>query len=137
MAYAGYGYGGWIPPPPGIQAGYVRLGNASAVMSDAMTDPHSIQLVAAHELGHTFALDECSYCSVTDSVMVLGKTYLNDPTTGPQGPTYCDNQQVLATDIDAEIYGSIRKKSSYELAHAKPRHRTKILLQPKPTRGPN
>jgi len=74
-----------------------RLGAVVVNMNDAMTNSHFIQHIAAHEIGHSFALENCSTCSIPSTVMEAGLVGLNDPTNGATAPTACDSAQVKAT----------------------------------------
>lgn len=84
--------------------------NAFSDISPNVTNCTALTEVMAHEIGHTFGLDDCTSCTGTgQSVMAVGKcatfdsnghciaANYNDTTMGTTGPTSCDNQGVIST----------------------------------------
>jgi hypothetical protein len=66
-----------------------HLDRATMVLNSGTTDPRAMLQTVAHEAGHTFGLDNCSYCPPGTSAMT-GGTGLNDYTSGRDGPSSCD-----------------------------------------------
>ena len=64
-----------------------------------MTSPAAITEVAAHEIGHTFRLDDCNGCALNSTVMESNPTLPAGSTIntliGTPGPTGCDITEVL------------------------------------------
>jgi hypothetical protein len=58
-------------------------------INPGVTDPTALTQAMAHEIGHTFGLDDCTSCADGTSVMTLAKS-LNDTTSGRNGPSACD-----------------------------------------------
>lgn len=48
----------------------------------------------SHEIGHTFGLDDCTYCAAGTSAMTLA-TSMNDNTSGRDNPSACDSLTAL------------------------------------------
>lgn len=94
------------PAPAGLERGQsdgTNRINGVIVVNSATTNCTAITQTLAHELGHTFGLDECGGCAAGSSVMnsipctqqdrrgrCIGANY-NDTTQGQTGPTNCDN----------------------------------------------
>ena len=70
----------------GNSPGFFRVGKAVTRMVNTLTTRAG--WVAAHEIGHTMALDDCKYCTAGPGGTVM--SYVN---TTMAGPTYCDNLQ--------------------------------------------
>jgi hypothetical protein len=93
----------WNANPPGAnagKAGYIEVQNNGTNAVDAeiwsnteTTDPCALAQTAAHEIGHSFGLDECPDCGFASSVMVEGDNGYNSE-NGTYGPTACDNAAV-------------------------------------------
>lgn len=58
-------------------------------INPGVTDLTALTQAMAHEIGHTFALGDCTACAAGTSVMTLA-TSLNDTTSGRNGPSGCD-----------------------------------------------
>jgi hypothetical protein len=72
-----------------------HLFSAAIAINQYITDPAAIAQVVAHELGHTFGLDDCPTCAANSSVMATPDTANSLNTTrGTDGPTPCDNAVV-------------------------------------------
>jgi hypothetical protein len=100
-------------PPAGIRAS-TDMGHAGATVTDAETaiDPSVTNYDAmlesmAHEIGHTFGIDDCTACSLTDSVMAgrPNGTDFNSANGRPTSPTPCDKQAVKAGNYPASTGG--------------------------------
>jgi hypothetical protein len=63
--------------------------SASTTINPGVTDPTALTQAMAHEIGHTFGLDDCTSCAAGTSVMTEA-TSLNDTTSGMNGPSACD-----------------------------------------------
>jgi len=65
-------------------------------LNPGITDILALTQAMAHEIGHTYGLDECDACAAMSSVMTQNAdNNLNDTTTGEVGPTDID---IAATD---------------------------------------
>jgi hypothetical protein len=72
--------------------------NASTSIRNDITNDHYMRHVAAHEIGHSFALGDCYFCSLTTTVMTSATIVFNDPSNGLLGPgPLCDVLQVNNT----------------------------------------
>lgn len=95
----------WNANPPGAnsgKAGYSEVVNngshavhATFWLNTQTTDPCAAAQTAAHEIGHSFGLDECPNCGYASSTMVEGDNGYNSA-NGTYGPTRCDNDKVKA-----------------------------------------
>lgn len=93
-------------PPGGIpnatDRGAVSTSSGSTWLADAIvylnpivTLKAAVTEVVAHELGHTFGLDDCPECFLFDSVMANAPFGINPNRTGrTKNPSNCDNQAV-------------------------------------------
>lgn len=79
--------------------GFWALGGVTQYFTNTITNDHFMQFVAAHEMGHTFALGDCYSCQTDTTVMVSGFNVppFNSPTGGLTAPSACDSAQVTAT----------------------------------------
>src|SRR5262249_44632019 len=75
-------------PRPALIAAVVRI-------VDNLTSTTDIQVAAAHEMGHTFALDDCPRCDNSTHGTVM--SYLNFFLPRAVGPTTCDVQTVTTS----------------------------------------
>jgi hypothetical protein len=66
------------------RSGYVNI-------SPSITDPLALQNAMAHEIGHTYGLDDCIWCAPGSSVM-NGTSGPTDTKTGLPGPSPCDER---------------------------------------------
>ncbi len=116
-------------PTPG--GGLTNIGYGSGITQHATTsvdpelvDPNLIADAMAHEIGHTFGLDDCDHTCVTGGSIMGARTCegslqmaeclasskkaTHGVYVGLQGPTPCDNSSVKlfagydCTDIDAD-----------------------------------
>jgi hypothetical protein len=78
-----------------------RLATVTVRINTLVTNPAAITEVFAHEIGHTFALDDCLRCGVGSSVMESGDAAptVND-LIGQPGPTPCDIDALLSVATD-------------------------------------
>jgi hypothetical protein len=74
----------WIPENT------YRLAYAITQLNNTLAASDYYQGVAAHEIGHTFALENCSQCTPNSTIMRVD-------VNGPVGPTPCDVQQTRQT----------------------------------------
>jgi hypothetical protein len=90
---------------PSLGAGYQAEtgGTASTSRATAFTNINPLETNATaveqtmvHEIGHTFALADCTTCSESQSIMAEATT-MND-TGGLSGPTTCDVNTVISND---------------------------------------
>ena len=99
----------YITSNPGYQRNIVgtngRVESMVIYLSSCKTDLHAIASLTAHEIGHSFGLDNCSYntnpaCSVGQSIVGATEGDANEPggcgwTLGNlEGPTLCDNDAI-------------------------------------------
>jgi hypothetical protein len=60
----------------------------------AVTDPTALEQLTYHEIGHTFALNDCWFCrAINESIMAL-PAYANDTRFGRTSPGPCDPDQI-------------------------------------------
>lgn len=100
------------PAPAGLERGQsdgTNRINGVIVVNSSATNCAAITQTLAHELGHTFGLDECSGCAAGSSVMNSvpctqrdrrGRCTVadyNDTTQGRTAPTSCDNNVAQQT----------------------------------------
>ena len=68
---------------------------AQTTIDSRVTNNTALTQVMAHEIGHTFGLDDCTSCSAGTSVMTLPPCCnYNDTTAGRSAPSTCDNASV-------------------------------------------
>lgn len=78
-----------------LTSGSNALTSATIYLSPSVTLQQAVTEVVAHEVGHTFGLDDCDECSLLDSVMGPAPVGTNPNRTGrTASPTNCDNQAV-------------------------------------------
>jgi hypothetical protein len=72
---------------------------ARTTIDPVVTDYDAMLELVAHEIGHTFQLDDCRGCSLSESVMSASPIGTNWNSAGgrPTSPTACDNQTLKAT----------------------------------------
>ncbi|MGC2236807.1 MAG: hypothetical protein WA584_11640 [Pyrinomonadaceae bacterium] len=68
-------------------------GDSFIDINPGVTNSTAFTQVVSHELGHTFALDECVTCGQNRSAMTLPSTTNLNATGGHDGPTSCDVAQ--------------------------------------------
>jgi hypothetical protein len=80
---------------------------ATTTVDPAVTNYDAMIESAAHEIGHTFGITDCTSCSLTDSVMSATPIGSNYNTAGgrPTSPTPCDQQAVKAGNYPASTGG--------------------------------
>lgn len=70
---------------------------AQTIIDSRVTDTTALTQVMAHEIGHTFGLNDCGTCAAGSSVMTLPPCPpcdYNDTTAGRTSPSSCDNASV-------------------------------------------
>lgn len=72
-------------------ANYRTYSEISLNPANILSFPDFFQHVAAHEIGHTFGMDNCENCDPCQTVMAVPR--ICNPTS-PGGPTPCDNEKV-------------------------------------------
>ncbi len=99
---------------PTDQGATEDVGNASGTALDhaltqlnpGITNTTALTQAMAHEIGHTFGLDDCYLCPSGTSVMTNARNGLNDTTSGCVGPSTCDNDEVqLSSGYSAQSGG--------------------------------
>lgn len=76
-------------------SGVIWLADAIIYINPVVTLKAAVTEVVAHELGHTFGLDDCPVCFLFDSVMANAPFGINPNRTGrTKNPSNCDNQAV-------------------------------------------
>jgi hypothetical protein len=107
---------GPIPPPSNcpscVTRGVTNLNSASfqnrrifavtMTINSQVTDTTALTEVIAHEIGHTFALTDCSYpvCPVYSSVMETNAPTTVNGSIGLPGPNNCDMSAVYSIAVD-------------------------------------
>jgi hypothetical protein len=72
-------------------SGNTHRESAFTNIDSRVTDPTALAQVMAHEIGHTFGLDDCTTCAAGTSVMTLPACCnYNNTTAGRSGPSPCD-----------------------------------------------
>jgi hypothetical protein len=81
--------------------------DAIVTVDPSVTNYDAMLETMAHEIGHSFGLEHCSSCSLTDSVMAQTTVGSNWNTSGGRAtsPTTCDNQAVQSASYPAESGG--------------------------------
>ena len=69
---------------------------AVCTIDERVTDPSALSNVMAHEIGHTFGLEECDACEPGASVMTRYGGDYNDTASGRNAPSEADNDAVRA-----------------------------------------
>jgi hypothetical protein len=105
-----------IPPPTNCPSGFTcwtrgltpfstatySFGYLQSIVieiNSSITSPSAITEVAAHEIGHTFGLDDCNGCALYSTIMESNPTLPAGSTIntliGTPGPTGCDISEAL------------------------------------------
>lgn len=100
-------------PPVGTLLNPGTGGNVTAALitlDDCLTNPSSITGVVAHEIGHTFALENCDGCPPLSSILAAayqgpGGDGCNANYGGLGGPTACDNRR-LSSEYYCQVAAS-------------------------------
>jgi len=64
--------------------------NAVINIAPQTSDCEAFKQSVAHEIGHTFGLDECRSCTIQKQSMMVGATGYNDTASGVTFPRSCD-----------------------------------------------
>lgn len=78
--------------------------NSLIRIEDVMTNYDAVLEAMVHEIGHTFGLDHCPNCGLTDSIMATAPYNPNDKSTyntaygRATAPTTCDNYKLHAVN---------------------------------------
>jgi hypothetical protein len=98
-----YSYGAAQAAVGGGAAGNTRT-SAFVDINPLVTDPVALTQAMAHEIGHTFGLNDCNNCAPGTSIMTLFPPgQYNNTTYGRVGPSSCDASAI--SDIYMEQEG--------------------------------
>lgn len=82
------------------------IDHALTQLNPGITNTTALTQAMAHEIGHTFGLDDCPACPSGTSVMTNATNGLNDTTSGCASPSTCDNDEVqLSSGYSAQSGG--------------------------------